>query len=44
MAEKVLPLTDGAVKNAKPQDRAFKLSDGGGCFWKSCPRAANPGA
>ncbi len=30
MPKKVLPLTDAAVRNAKPQAKAFKLSDGGG--------------
>ena len=37
MAKKVLPLTDVAVKNAKPQDKAFKLSDGGGLFLEVLP-------
>ena len=27
-----MPLTDTAVKNAKPKDKAWKLSDGGGLF------------
>lgn len=37
MAKKVLPLTDVAVKNARPQDKAFKLSDGGGLFLEVLP-------
>ena len=27
-----MPLTDAAVKNAKPEDKARKLSDGGGLY------------
>lgn len=27
-----MPLTDLAIKNAKPKDKAYKLSDGGGLF------------
>jgi len=37
MARKVLPLTDIQVKNAKPQDKAFKLSDGGGLYLEVLP-------
>ena len=37
MAKKVLPLTDVAVKNAKPGPKPFKLSDGGGLFLEVLP-------
>ncbi|MEA4858318.1 MAG: integrase arm-type DNA-binding domain-containing protein [Solidesulfovibrio sp.] len=37
MPKKVLPLTDAAVRNAKPQAKAFKLSDGGGLYLEVLP-------
>jgi integrase len=37
MAKKVLPLTDAAIRNAKPQTKAFKLSDGGGLYLEVLP-------
>ncbi len=37
MPKKVLPLTDAAVRNAKPQAKAYKLSDGGGLYLEVLP-------
>ena len=37
MPKKVLPLTDAAVRNAKPQAKAFKLSDGSGLYLEVLP-------
>ena len=32
MPKRVLPLTDLQVKNAKPKDKPYKLTDGGGLY------------
>lgn len=37
MAKKVLPLTDAAIRNAKPQTKSFKLADGGGLYLEVLP-------
>ncbi|GAB6038189.1 tyrosine-type recombinase/integrase [Fundidesulfovibrio butyratiphilus] len=37
MPKKILPLTDAAVRNAKPKEKAFKLSDGGGLYLEVLP-------
>lgn len=37
MAKKVLPLTDAAIRNAKPQAKAYKLSDGLGLYVEILP-------
>lgn len=37
MPRKVLPLTDAAIRNAKPHDKAFTLSDGDGLYLAILP-------
>lgn len=37
MPKKTLPLTDAAVRNAKPQAKAIKLFDGGGLYLEILP-------
>ena len=37
MPRKTLPLTDAQIKNAKPQDKPFILSDGGGLYLAVLP-------
>jgi len=37
MPKKALPLTDAQIRNAKSQDRPFKLSDGGGLYLEVLP-------
>jgi len=37
MARKVLPLTDVQLRNAKPKEKPFKLSDGGGLYLEVLP-------
>jgi hypothetical protein len=32
MPKRIMPLTDIQVKTAKPQEKEFKLSDGGGLY------------
>jgi len=35
-----MPLTDTAIRNIKPQEKPFKLSDGGGLYLFVTPRGA----
>lgn len=37
MPKQVVPLTDAAVRNAKPQAKPFKLADGGGLYLEVLP-------
>jgi hypothetical protein len=37
MAKLVLPLTEAKVKNAKPREKAYKPSDGGGLYLEVTP-------
>jgi hypothetical protein len=37
MPKLVLPLTDAKVKNAKPREKTYKLSDGGGQYLEITP-------
>jgi len=37
MPKKVVPLTDAAVKNAKPRTKAYKMADGGGLYLEVLP-------
>jgi len=32
MPKRILPLSDLRIKNAKPKDKDYKLSDGGGLY------------
>ncbi|WP_426114803.1 Arm DNA-binding domain-containing protein [Massilia sp. PWRC2] len=40
MPKLVLPLTDLRVKSAKPREKLYKLSDGGGLFLEVTPLGA----
>lgn len=37
MPKKTIPLTDAALRNAKPQAKAYKLADGGGLYLEILP-------
>jgi hypothetical protein len=37
MPKLVLPLTDAKIKNAKPREKTYKLSDGGGLYLEVTP-------
>ena len=37
MPKLVLPLTDVKIKNAKPREKTYKLSDGGGLYLEITP-------
>ena len=37
MPKRTLPLTDVAIKNAKPRDKSYKLSEGGGLYLEVLP-------
>lgn len=43
MPKRVLPLTDLQVKNAKPKDKPYKLTDGGGLYLLITPAAGSSG-
>jgi len=32
-----MPITDVALRNAKPRDRAYKIADGGGLYLQVTP-------
>lgn len=40
MAKLILPLTDIQVRSAKPADKPYKLSDGGGLYVEVMPTGA----
>jgi len=37
MARVIIPLTDKKIQNAKPKEKKYKLSDGGGLFLEIRP-------
>lgn len=39
-----MPLTDTAVRNAKPQEKPVRLFDGGGLYLEVAPARASGGA
>ncbi|MFC0126604.1 tyrosine-type recombinase/integrase [Ralstonia solanacearum] len=39
-----MPLTDLSARNAKPQDKPYRLADGLGMYLESCPTAPSTGA